>query len=127
VSDKGLPRRPDGLAPAGRAFWAKILAVYELSPAEVALLARCCKILDVLAQIDGQLRREGLVVRGHAGQPRPHPLLGSLSELSRTLETLIRGMALPMPGEELGRVRSPAQAAAQQQRWRKERGRGQVP
>jgi len=124
VSGKGLPRRPDGLAASGRAFWAKITGVYELSPPEVALLGRACKILDVLSVIDGQLRRDGLTVRGAAGQPRPNPLLASMSELSRTLEVLIRGMALPMPGEAEGRRRSPAQVQAQQERWRRERGRG---
>lgn len=94
-----LPRAPDGLKPAGRAFWRKITSTYDLSPAEVALLARCCRTLDVLAEIDRTLAREGLVVTGSQRQPRPHPLLGSLAELQRTLGTLITHMALPMPGE----------------------------
>jgi phage terminase small subunit len=116
------PRAPDGLGPAGRAFWRRITDTYELAPAEVALLARACRVLDTLSDIDRQLAREGLVVRGSTGQPRAHPLVGSMAELSRTLECLVRGMCLPQPWEEQGSRRSPQQREAAQARWRRTRG-----
>ena len=90
--------------------------------AEVALLARACRVLDTLSDIDRQLAREGLVVRGCTGQPRAHPLVGSMAELSRTLECLVRGMCLPQPWEEQGSRRSPQQREAAQARWRRTRG-----
>lgn len=104
-----------------------MLAVYELSPAELALLAQASMTLDVLARIDGELAASDLVVAGSTGQRRSHPLLASRADQARTLEVLIRGMALPMPGEAEGRRRSPAQVAAVNERWRRERvGRGPV-
>jgi phage terminase small subunit len=129
VTSGNVPRPPDALRSSGRAFWRKITSVYDLSPAEVALLARACRTLDTLADIDRTLMREGLVVTGSTGQRRGHPLLGAMSELQRTLEVLIRGMALPMPDEDVGRRRSPQQTEAAQARWRKRRegtGRGTV-
>jgi hypothetical protein len=121
-----VPRAPEGLASAGRALWRKILAVYELSPPELALLAQACKTVDVLSRIDRELAGAGLVVKGSTGQQRAHPLLASRADQARTLEILIRGMALPMPGEAEGRRRSPAQQAAVMERWRREAGRGPV-
>ena len=126
MTKRDIPRVPGGLGPAGRAFWRKIVAVYELSPAEMALLARACRTLDVLARIDRELAAGGLVVTGSTGQPRANPLLASQAEQARVLETLIRGMSLPMPGEAEGRRRSPVQVEAAQARWRKERGRGSM-
>jgi phage terminase small subunit len=126
VSGADSPRAPDGLRPSGRAFWRKITGVYELAPAEVALLGRACRVLDMLAEIDRRLGREGLVVKGSSGQPRAHPLVASVAELSRTLEVLVRGMCLPAPWEGEGSRRSPQQQAAAQERWRRERGRGEM-
>lgn len=125
MTARDVPRAPDGLGPAGRSFWRKIHAVYVLSPAEVALLARACRTLDVLARIDRELSAGGLTVSGSTGQPRANPLLSAQAEQARTLETLIRGMSLPMPDEEQGRRRSPQQQAAAMERWRR-RGRGEV-
>ena len=124
MTGREIARVPDGLGPAGRSFWRKIWRVYDLAPGEAALLARACRVLDLLARIDRQLAAEGLTVEGSTGQPRANPLLAAGSELARTLETMIRGMCLPAPWEEQGTRRSPQQQAAAQERWR--RGRGQV-
>jgi hypothetical protein len=42
-------------------------------------------------------------------------------ELERSLDMLIRSLALPMPGETEGRRRSPAAVANAQARWRGQR------
>lgn len=46
-----------------------------------------------------------------------HPLLLVKSDQERVLDTLLRSLALPMPGEDEGRRRSPAAAANAQRRW----------
>jgi hypothetical protein len=124
MTSRDIPRPPEGLGSAGRSFWRKIWAVYDLAPGEVALLARGCRVLDTLARIDRELAAGELTVKGHAGQPRANPLLAAGAEQARTLETLVRGMCLPAPWEETGTRRSPQQQAAAVERWR--RGRGQV-
>jgi hypothetical protein len=51
------------------------------------------------------------------GQPRQHPLLSAKCLQETTLDTLIRGIALPFPGETEGVRRSPAASMAAQARW----------
>ena len=95
--------------------------MYELSSAELAVLGRCCRTVDVLARIDEELIGSDLVVEGSVGQLRAHPLLAVKAEQERVLDALLRALALPMPDEDLGRRRSPAASAAAQARWRAQR------
>jgi hypothetical protein len=90
---------------------------YELSPGELALLGQACRVADTLERLDGELRDAPMTVEGSTGQLRPHPLLASTAEQRKVFDTLLRSMALPMPGEKQGRVRSPQQASAARQRW----------
>jgi hypothetical protein len=96
--------------------------VYELSPAEMELLRQACRTVDLLDRLDVELLDEPLTVTGSTGQPRANPLLASSAEQRRTLEGLMRDLALPMPDEVVGRRRSPAATAAAQARWRAPHG-----
>jgi hypothetical protein len=116
-------RRPPGsLGAEGRALWRAVTGAYELSPAEVAVLGRCCRTVDVLAAVDVTLLDDGLTVTGSVGQLRAHPLLAVKAEHERVLDALLRSLALPMPNEVEGRRRSPSAVAAAQARWREQRG-----
>ena len=64
------PRAPESLDTTGAALWRDVLKAYELSPAELAVLARCCRTMDVLARIDAELIDSDLVVEGSVGQLR---------------------------------------------------------
>jgi len=114
-------RAPAGLGNAGRAFWRSVIAVYELSPAELATLAQAARVVDVLARLDAELAAGELTVTGSTGQPRAHPLLSASAEQRRVLDSLLRSLALPMPGEAEGHRRSPSAQAAAQARWRAQR------
>ena len=116
------PRPPESLDDAGRQLWRSLVAVYELSPAELETLRQACRVVDIIARIDAVLIDSDLVVEGHHGQPRSHPLLAAAADQRRVLDALFRSLALPMPSEEEGRRRSPAAVAAAQQRWRAQRG-----
>jgi hypothetical protein len=116
-------RAPAGLDKAGRAFWRSVTAVYELSPAELATLAQAARVVDVLARLDAELAdADEMTVTGSTGQPRAHPLLAATADQRRVLDSLLRSLALPMPGEAEGHRRSPAAVAAAQARWRERRG-----
>ena len=52
MGDMSRSRPPKSLGQAGRAFWRRVLATYELSPAEEIILARCCRTIDVLDRLD---------------------------------------------------------------------------
>ena len=115
------PRAPQSLDQAGKALWRAMTGAYELAPHEAELLRQACRVTDQLARIDAILMDEDLVVAGHAGQPRSHPLLQVSADQRRVLDALFRSMALPMPGETVGKSRSPVAAAAAQARWRGQR------
>jgi hypothetical protein len=108
---------PEGLAVAGRKFWRDVLKVYELSPAELLTLQRCCVSVDALAAVDAEIAEQGLSVRGSRGQVIPNRLLKLRCEMERVLDVQIRSLQLPMPGEDQGRRRSPAASHAAYTRW----------
>lgn len=74
------------------------------------------RTVDKIDAIDAELARDGLVVTGTRGQlPRAHPLLLELRETQKIASRLVAELALPLPGEQVGRRRSPQQKAAA--RW----------
>jgi hypothetical protein len=108
--------------PEGSGHLSSLTAVYELSPAELETLRQACRVVDIIARIDAVLMDSDLVVEGHHGQPRSHPLLAAVADQRRVLDALFRSLSLPMPDEVAGRRRSPAAVAAAQSRWRGSRG-----
>ena len=116
----GTRRAPSGLKTAGRALWREVNASYGLNPAESLMLVQLCRCADRIEAIEAELDGADLVVPGSTGQPACHPLLGEWRAQARVAESLARSLALPMPGEDVGRRRSPSAREAAAQRW----GRG---
>lgn len=82
---------------------------YQLDAAEVQLLRQACCTLVELEQIEDELADAPMTVLGSKGQLTAHPLLVVADSKRKTLEMLIRALALPLPGEETGVVRTPEQ------------------
>ena len=93
------------------------MADYGLAPHERAILMQCCRVADRLDQIEADLAGADLVVSGSTGQPRSHPLLAEWRAQARVLESLSRALSIPLPGETVGRRRSPTAREAAMQRW----------
>jgi hypothetical protein len=116
------PRAPEGLDGPGLALWRAVTGAYELAPHEEELLRQACRVTDLIAAMDAVVAVEGLMSEGSMGQSVRHPLLQAAADQRRLLDGLFRSMALPMPGEVVGRRRSPAAVASAQARWRAQRG-----
>jgi hypothetical protein len=111
-------KRPGPYGPEGSALHDAVRAAYELSPAEMVQLDRAARLADMLARVDAELAEAAsLVVEGSTGQMQSHPLLRTAVELERTLDIVLRSLALPLPGEQDGKRRSPQAAAAARARW----------
>jgi hypothetical protein len=110
-------RAPPGLGTSGRALWRDINAQFGLAPHESAILVQCCRCADRLDQIEAELSGAALTVEGSTGQPRAHPLLAEWRMHARVLESLSRALSIPLPGEDVGRRRSPSARDAAVQRW----------
>ena len=114
-----MQRAPKGLGPGGRKFWRSVLSQYELSPPELLILERCCRLLDRLARIDFIVMNSAPAVKGSRDNLIKNPAYVEARECERTLDILVRSLALPMPGEDEGVWRSPDQRMKAQLRWRK--------
>ena len=110
-------RAPSGLGKAGRELWRDIMAEFGLAPHELAILVQVCRIVDRLEAIEAELAAAPLTVAGSTGQPRAHPLLAERRHQARVLESLSRALSIPLPGEDVGRRRSPTAREAAVQRW----------
>jgi hypothetical protein len=114
---------PRGLGTSGRALWRDVLADFELHAAELAALREACYVVDTLAAIEAELAGATLTVVGSTGQPRAHPLLAEARSQRRVLDQLLRALALPAPGEDVGHRRSPSAREAAKARWSQRQGR----
>jgi hypothetical protein len=120
-----MKRAPNGLGTKGKAFWRSVLDVYELSPSELAILERACRVLDRLERIDFIAARSAPAVKGSRDNLRPNPVYQQAIEHEKAFDMLVRSLALPMPDEAEGFRRSPDQRAKAQKRWSEEKRLGQ--
>jgi hypothetical protein len=110
------PRAPKGLHPAGRALWKAIQERWKLDPRETAVLERCCRLADVEQRLFEALESVEVVVAGHAGQEREHPLLNRYVQTNLALGRLLS--TLNLPGGELVSLTSARAGNAAAARWK---------
>ena len=78
----------------GRRFWKSVLTEFEASPSELELLAEACRTLDELRRA---VERDGAIVTGSVGQPRPHPALTEARQQRAELRRLLDVLGIPAP------------------------------
>jgi hypothetical protein len=111
-------RTPSGLGKAGTALWREVNREFGLAPHESAILVQCCRVVDRLDVLEGELcAASSLTVTGSTGQPKAHPLLAEWRAQARVLESLSRALSIPLPNETVGHRRSPSAREAAVQRW----------
>lgn len=86
---------PSGLSAEARKLWADVTSEYAFDDAaSVALLRQLCEALDGIRACQKQVKADGLMVTGAAGQKRPHPLLASEAEYRRAMLACCRALRL---------------------------------
>jgi hypothetical protein len=114
------PKPPAGLAARGKRLWAEVIDVYQLDPAELAVLEQLARTLDELARLNAAAAKAPVTVSGSRGQETVNPLFDQVLRHRKTVETLARSLALPIEGQRVGSFRKPHRKAAVQSRWRRE-------
>ena len=86
------PKPPTGLTPRAEQLWRDVLADFELSPAQLQLLATACESLSTADRADEVIRVQGMTVVDRYGGTRQHPMLDvalrSRQAFARTMNVL---------------------------------------
>lgn len=99
MAESRLPRVPAGTGASGRRLWADVLREYELEEHELALLREMVRTVDLLDELDAQVRTDGLMVKTAGGAPRMHPAAVEARQQRIALARLSAALRLPA-GEE---------------------------
>lgn len=99
MSDSKVPRAPAGTGPSGRRLWVEVLGEYELEQHELILLKEMTRTVDLLDDLDAQVRRDGLMVAGPGLGKRVHPAAVEARQQRIALARLSASLRLPA-GEE---------------------------
>jgi phage terminase small subunit len=70
-----LPRPPRGLTERSNALWRGILADYDLTPPECAVLEEALRLLDRASEARAVVDRDGPVFLDRWSRPKVHPML----------------------------------------------------
>ena len=93
-AERAKPKAPTGLKATGRGLWRRITTVFELEVGELAVLELACRQADDVADLEEQLRTDGLVVEGSAGQPRLNAVVAELRQGRLAVGKLLGQIAL---------------------------------
>lgn len=99
MTESKVPRVPAGTGPSGRRLWADVLGEYELEEHEMALLREMVRTVDLLDDLDAQVRADGLMVAGQGLGKRVHPCAVEARQQRIALARLSAALRLPA-GEE---------------------------
>jgi hypothetical protein len=103
---------------AGQRFRAGILADYELSVPERAVLEQAVDLLDQLERINGELAKQPVTTPGSRGQVAANPLFDAARRHADTLSRVLDALHIPMPGEGEGESATTKRARrAAEARW----------
>ena len=116
-------RAPNGLGTRGRKFWKAVVAEFELTDVEDELLLEVVRTLDRLDELEDQVKSDGTMVAGSAGQQVLHPAIGEQRQQRITLGRLLGQLQLPdEDGETLPTPRQVRARQAAESRWGMNRG-----
>lgn len=85
---------PTGLRAAGRRLWDSVVGPYDLDEHELALLVEAVRTVDLLADLDAAVRRDGALVESPQGQ-RAHPAAVEARQQRIALARLLASLRLP--------------------------------
>lgn len=92
------PRPPKGLSPASRRFWRSVVNQWEMQSHNLMLMEQACRTLDVIADAEAAIARDGEYVEGRFG-PKAHPASVVRDRNRVLIARLVRelGLALEEP------------------------------
>ncbi len=102
MSEDKLPPAPTGTQAPGRRLWRSVWEKYKLDEHETALLTEAVRTVDVLADLDVAIRRDGVTIETPQGL-RAHPALVEARAQRMVLARLLAALRLPEEEQAAGR------------------------
>ncbi|MGI8680857.1 MAG: terminase [Mycobacteriales bacterium] len=94
MTEEKRPSPPAGTRAAGRRLWHSVLADYDLEEHELALLVEATRTIDLLAELDLVVRKEGAVVESPQGR-KANPAAVEARQQRIALARLLAALRLP--------------------------------
>lgn len=121
MTDRPVPRAPEGLEPAGRALWRAVHEDlgddFELDAREVAILRDACRQADTNAALARAIKRDGVTVEGSQGQTRLNAAVTELRQGRLALARLLGDIELPAGDQAPQTAQSRRAQHAARARW----------
>ena len=89
-----VPVPPDYLSADASAWWATVLATYELDDHHLRLLTNACESWDRAQAARAQIDREGMTVLSRLGEVKVHPLIAVERDHRGLFARLVRELRL---------------------------------
>lgn len=102
---------PRGLSEKANKVWRSTLEDFDLSEHEYPILEGACRELDLITELEKELKGAPLMVRGSMGQDVANPLLAEVRQHRAAYVGLIRSLKLPEGESSVGQT--PASRSAQ--------------
>src|SRR5947209_8786516 len=100
------PRAPKGLGTAGRLVWRRTLAAvadgWELDERDLLVLEQAGRQGDLIADLEAAIERDGLSVKGAAGQDRLNAAVPALNAARALLGRLLAQIQIAPPAPRTG-------------------------
>jgi hypothetical protein len=90
---------PDGLGEAGQRVWHDLTGVLDFDEREALLLEAACRQADTIAELEAAIERDGVTVKGAAGQSRLNMCLTELRQGRIAFARLLGELEIPTDGE----------------------------
>lgn len=105
-----VPAPPEGLSARSAGLWERVLDQYELSAAELELLAEACRSLDRADQLRAVVDLEGVTTTDRWGGKKLHPAHDGEQRARRDYASFMRQLGVRVPPPSPGRGPDPYSA-----------------
>ncbi|TMC11705.1 MAG: P27 family phage terminase small subunit [Chloroflexi bacterium] len=99
-----IPKPPADFSASSKTLWRQVLEIYELSDAELVILAELGRALDRARQARAEIDRAGLTIEGRFG-PRANPACAIENQAVIRASRLMRQLGLRDLDDQLAKQR----------------------
>jgi len=118
MNDESIaPEAPVEFGERGASLWRELHACLEFDVREVALIVEACRTVDIIDELAGAVKADGLMSAGSTGQPVVNPAVAELRQQQAAFARLIGALKFPEDDAAADRFRTVRAKAGAAARW----------